>query len=1012
MHYKHRKSPTRLTYAGSLFYGAKTFVRILILCSTLNFTIIHNSYAEEKDALGTIIGTLSSLTCETGGVGDLLRTEFSHTCIPGSFFSFATANIISPGVYANTMLRLKINDHELFDGDYPGGQCARNNKIDPNDPKLTFAFCNNIKLQTSRVKAIGNSAIAIAKAVLTGSDPWHDIMDAWKDNKGEFHVIYKDQKDGDTGVMLDVLLPVVFKVVRQKDTMCVAAPTILADWVPVGCKYIREPQPESIYASFMNLSDNSQNGSNKTATDPMAIVDCGLSASSCYQRAYNNSKTAIVISAPLIECIKEMTARLLISKDVCTFDDVNKVVNSSKRESSVLFQFQRNMHRTVTALLTIYVIFFGFKIILSSEIPPKNEIINFILKMLFVTYFSVGINITPNSGSDYNRLDGMVQWAFPLLLGGIDTLGGWVMNSAPSDLCKFNPEDYSDKSLSYLPLWDALDCRVSHYLGLDILSTMMVENQYRNHDFKSFDFFSFSAPPYVYLLIPAIISGNMTLVSLALSYPLLVISVGAFMVNATVMCMISIVILGVLAPLFVPMFLFEYTRGYFESWVKLLISFLLQPMVVVTFMIMMFSVYDVGFYGHCKYTSKTINNSIESGGDGKRAVKIFFVNNDWSNYKEEDVKSCKNSLGYMLNNPLATVVDFAKDNLNEMLKEKPGSGSTDSYLSKFQFLQGIVMGPGMFFVSPKLIFEKIKDIVLALITACFTLYLMYHLSAQLAEFAADMTEGVALSSVAIHPQAIFKAGMAAIGAAGNMAGDKAAGAGGGAGAKDMMGGKGGGSDGLTGDSAATGGESAGDTVSTGGSAEATGAAGGDTVSTGGSSGAAGTVGGTIKSLGSSGASLPIRHITEATTDGVTEGGSSSTAGSSKESRVSLENNSELIIPPTTKMVETDDTINKSSQVATNKQELGKTPNKAKEKKSYGLVPKTSKEMENHTLKPGDTGYVKQEIRNREIKDRNAKLEEQAFKDFKAKSIKNRAARQVTADSANAKVKKDGSDENS
>ncbi len=38
--------------------------------------------------------------------------------------------------------------------------------------------------------------------------------------------------------------------------------------------------------------------------------------------------------------------------------------------------------------------------------------------------------------------------------------------------------------------------------------------------------------------------------------------------------------------------------------------------------------------------------------------------------------------------------------------------------------------------------------------------------------------------------------------------------------------------------------------------------------------------------------------------------------------------------------------------------------------------------------------------------------QQAFKDFKAKSIKNRAARQVIADNANVKVKKDGSDENS
>ena len=121
----------------------------------------------------------------------------------------------------------------------------------------------------------------------------------------------------------------------------------------------------------------------------------------------------------------------------------------------------------------------------------------------------------------------------------------------------------------------------------------------------------------------------MMLVSLALSYPLLVISVVAFMVNATIMCMISIVILGILAPLFVPMFLFAYTRNYFDSWVKLMISFLLQPMVVVTFMITMFSVYDYGFYGKCQSKSKLIHNSIEDkiqgGITSKRDVFNIFT---------------------------------------------------------------------------------------------------------------------------------------------------------------------------------------------------------------------------------------------------------------------------------------------------------------------------------------------------------------------------------------------------
>lgn len=978
-------------FIKNLLSGAKIFARIVALCSLLNVTVIHNSDAEEpkpKGTLDTIIDILSGLTCETQGIGDLLRTEFSHTCIPASFFTFAVANIISPGLYANTMLRLKINDHELFDGDYPGGQCARNNKIDPNDPKLTFAFCNNVKLASVRVQAIAISAIAIAKAVLTGSDPWEDILEAWKSNKASFHIIYKDTKEGYSSIMLDVPIPVIFKVVKIKDTMCVAAPTILADWVSVGCKYIREPYPESIYATFMSLDDATAKGPN-TATDPMAIVDCGVSSSSCYQRAYNNSKAAIVISSPLIACIKEMTARLLVSKDVCTFDDINRVINSSTRESSILFQFQRNMHRTVTALLTIYVIFFGFKIILSSNVPPKNEIINFVLKMLFVTYFSVGINITPGSNSDYNRLDGMVQWAFPLLLGGIDTLAGWVMNASPSELCKFDGEVY-DKNLSYMALWDSLDCHVSHYLGLDMLSTLLVENQYKNHDFKNFDFFSFSAPPYVYLLIPAIISGNMTLVSLALSYPLLVISVGAFMVNATVMCMISIVILGVLAPLFVPMFLFEYTRGYFESWVKLLISFVLQPMVVVTFMIMMFSVYDFGFYGHCKYKSKPIHNSIESGGDGKRKVKIFYVNNNWDEYEKDeskgidDAKSCKNSLGYMLNNPLETVFDFAKDNLNEIVKDKPGSGSTSDHLSKYQFLQGIIMGPGMFFVSPKLVFEKIKDIALALITACFTLYLMYHFSSQLADFAADMTEGVPLSGVAIHPQAIYKAGMAALGSAGTMqAADKVAR---GASTKDL-----GGGGGSAGDTEATGGESVGDTLDTSGSS-------GDTVSTAG--------GGGGKPLGGGGLPIsPTRHIAESTSAGVSESSSSNAGGASKESRVNLQTIDEPILPPTSKIVETEDFVNRSPQIAANTQELGRTVEKAapakelaKEQRTPELLSKTLWGLKDSTIQAGKAGDIKQEIKNREEKAR------------KESYLNTRLAKKTTT--ARTNVKKDGSNENS
>ncbi|KDO03141.1 TrbL/VirB6 family protein [Rickettsia tamurae] len=783
----------------------------LVLSFILNLGLVTKTHA--KDTLDSIVDVLSGLTCETQGVGDLLRSEFSHTCIVAPFFTFAVMNLVSPVLYMNTFLKLKINDKDLFNdskfGNFPGGQCTRENRIDPKNPELRFALCSNAKLIVARATAVAKSALAIAKAVLTGSDPWDDIKEAWKNNKKDYYVPYSG-KPGDDGFAFDVGFPVIYwKVIQDKDRICVSTKGFTGD-VPVGCKYMKEPFPKSMYNSFMDIADKDFiEDPNETPTDPLALVSCSTAGDGCYQKAYNASKTAVVMTSPLIECMRQMIARLLISKDVCNFDNVSQVVNLASRQDSALFQFQVGMYKIVTAFLTLYVMFFGFKLLLAGEVPPKSEYINFILKMIFVTYFSIGINITPGNGSPYDRLDGMIQWAFPFLLDGINGLASWVMNAAPSGLCKFNNLSY-DGTVSYIALWDALDCRVAHYLGLDILSTLLVENAYRSHDFLNFDFFSFSAPPYIYLLIPAIISGNMMLVSLALSYPLLVISVAAFMVNATIMCMISIVILGILAPLFVPMFLFTYTRNYFDSWVKLMISFLLQPMVVVTFMITMFSVYDYGFYGKCQYKSKLIHNSIEDkiqgGITSKRDVLIFYINNDWDDtlqYPDKDaIESCKNSLGYMLNNPITTAFNFAKDSVSEIVDSKPGDTPTDKFLAKFQFLSGVVLGPGMFFMSPKVLFEKIKNILLALVTACFTLYLMYNFSSQLAEFAADMTEGVALNNVAIKPQAIFKAAMAVLataGAATKGGGDQIASRGGvgdlkagqGGGASDLEVGKGG-----------------------------------------------------------------------------------------------------------------------------------------------------------------------------------------------------------------------------
>lgn len=756
------------------------------------------------DALDTIVDVLSGLTCETDGVGNLLRSEFSHTCVPAAFSTFAIANILSPGLYANSMLRLKINDDELFPG-----ACQRQNRISFTDQKLSFALCNNTRLIPQRALIIANSAIYIGEAFLLGDTNglWDKIKDNWGIQKSSYHEIHRNKVEGDEGVMIDVgVIPVFpWKIIKDHDKMCVAT-IALSGWIPLGCKYIQEPYPSSIYVRFLNPS--AENVVDNAGANNLAIEQCS-SFEGCYKKVWDNSRTGIIMSGALIGCVKDMATRLLIGNTICSFDQINNVLHSSARTSSALYQFQVFMHRTVAALLTIYVIFFGFRILLSGNVPQKAEIVNFVVKFVFVVYFSVGINV----GSGQDRYDGMVQWALPFLLEGINALGSWIINASPSQLCTFSANEYRS-DMQYLALWDALDCRISHYLGLDVIQTIIVDRSERGlSDLSVFDPLSFPIPPYIYLLVPAAITGNFTLIGLALMYPLMIISLGAFLVNATVVCIISIMILAVLAPIFVPMYLFNYTRGKFESWVKLLLSFMLQPMVVIAFMTAMLAIYDFAFYGSCKYASvnKSFSDASTSvsdypgdlgsfipGNDGGRVIKYFYVDRNWSNYTPEEKDECTNSLGYILNNPLSWLFDLGTDMVDNAAMPWINDASGGQDKQRFDFLSALTNSPGMFFDMVEVIYDKIKKLVISLLSACFALYLMQHFSESLAEFAADMTEGVTMGNMAIKPQSIYKGGMAVISALGKA---QSKGEGGG-----DVGGKSGGqaSSGISGDSVATG----------------------------------------------------------------------------------------------------------------------------------------------------------------------------------------------------------------
>lgn len=718
--------------------------------------------------LDTILDTLTSLTCETQGIGNLLRTEFTHTCVPAPFFTFAIANILSPGLYANTFLRLAINDEELFPG-----SCLRENRVEYDDQKISFAMCNNTKLAIARTAAISGVGITIAQTLFTGENVWDEILKAWNLPKDQYFEMFLDKKEGDEGMMIDIgVIPIFpWKVIREKDKLCVATQS-LASWIPIGCKYIKEPYPISIYADFLDVGT----AVHSELENVTSLTSCS-NMGSCYKRAYDNSRAAIVVSGPIIECVKEMVAKMMISNSVCSFDDVKAVMGSELRKTSSFFLFQQNMHRIVSSLLAIYIILFGFKIILAGDVPPKSEIMNFVIKFIFVVYFSVGININTGSDDDTERLDGMIEWVIPFLMNGMEEISSWIVGANSNKFCNFQDAEYP-ANLSYLKLWDALDCRVMSFLGLDTL--MRVAAQVQSNDDGNTaddagaqippatndsgggekDNMSYNIPPFIVLLVPAILSGVPILALLCLAYPIFIISFMALMVNATVVCIISIVILAVLAPVFVPLYLFDYTKGYFESWLKLLISFMLQPMVIVAFMTFMMALDDRAYNGTCKFDyidmtlggdSPTTNVNIMyinlSDGfinDG-RTFRYFYPSFNWDDYdSEEEIEGCKNSLVYFVKKIIR--MDF--DSAFGIQSDESSEGQSEDV---------VVKKSGMFFDTVELVFEKIRMFAVSLFSMYLITYLMSKFSDTITDFAADITEGVSVASVTVKPATIQSA---------------------------------------------------------------------------------------------------------------------------------------------------------------------------------------------------------------------------------------------------------------
>lgn len=403
--------------------------------------------------------------------------------------------------------------------------------------------------------------------------------------------------------------------------------------------------------------------------------------------------------------------------------------------------FQQNMKNIVRLLLILYVILFGIKVLFGEKIN-KKEIFSFLLKFALVIFFSVG-NFYDSQVSNDEHQNGLI-FARNLLQSATNSFSVMVIEALQGDsidpkgdnLCSFKDAGY-DPKYNYLEIWDTLDCRILSYLSF-LPPVQELENSMESsgrisrirHGLFAHAWallFSFYGMPIIIFLSVFTIFLLSLVVSLAHLY---------------ILSMLATTVLIFFGPIFVPMALFDATQDMYEKWLKLLVGYALQPVIVLGIIVFMIITFDKIIFTDCKFTKEHFK---------AKPSHSFWV------LKDDGASSyCKKSLGYLLANmspgKLSHMMDFVVSSdpiINDENKIRSKPLKTSSYIALVE---------DVFTLEVQELFALLE----ALALTSFFMILFYVFASQMMGLAQQLVGGAGFGDMVISSTALIDAALDAV----------------------------------------------------------------------------------------------------------------------------------------------------------------------------------------------------------------------------------------------------------
>lgn len=260
--------------------------------------------------------------------------------------------------------------------------------------------------------------------------------------------------------------------------------------------------------------------------------------------------------------------------------------------------FYRLVKRAIAGFLTLGVAIYGTMAAFGMLEKVGRDTFVLILKICFITWCCTNVDTLYNL-----TLDAMDASGEAVVMFAPDPNSATSGAGSEGAVCMHNMKEASaDKDRSYSAPWLAMDCMIDSVIGIKIpestggTPTKGAVGKWWNDNLDSGNrgmargmlFLFFSS------LQTSVMGVLLAIVGFIFVYSMVFLIIKALFTYLA--GYLGIAFLMIFAPLFIPLILFRKTHDYFDKWAKLVLSFALQPVIILVFICFTIMAVDLAMF--------------------------------------------------------------------------------------------------------------------------------------------------------------------------------------------------------------------------------------------------------------------------------------------------------------------------------------------------------------------------------------------------------------------------------